>query len=122
MHDAHAFRVRMSRLSDGEYRYHLPAKYNFVTPQSAPWALLHLWIDQVQQHESLDRMSAIHLPFEQPQEFARMLRQLDWRVYHYCVPLLDQDPRQFDPGHIIEWGYIVAPYCGQFVFWQLSQS
>lgn len=119
MHDVSAFRVRMSRLSDGEYS-HLPAKYDFVTPQSAPWALLHLWIDQVQQHESLDRMSAVHLPFEQPQEFARMLRQLDWRVYHYCVPLLDQDPRKFDPGHTTEWGYIVAPYCGQFVFWRLT--
>jgi hypothetical protein len=125
MHDTCGFRVRMSKLSDG-YRYHMPAKHPDVTPQSSPWALLHLWIDQVQQHEGLDRMSAVHLPFEQPQEFARTLRQLDWRVYHYRVRKdFTQDSGSIwvhDPYYAPEWGYIVAPYCGKFVFWQLSQS
>lgn len=128
MHDACAFRVDMSEL----HLYDGLSDHAWFTPPAAcsyksmwpSWLLLKSWAAELQHEYDITDNQIWHSCMHERSHFAHMLRQLDWRVYYFrdthgLDGVMDVNTHR---NYGRSWGYIVAPYCGKFVFWQLCQS
>ena len=100
-----------------------PSKISAIASLSS-WRLLKYWAWELSHSMGVTDAQVWHTCMHEHSHFAHMLRQLDWRVYYYrdAYGLDGVTDAHTHWNYGRSWGYIVAPYCGKFVFWQLSQS